>query len=55
MWATPRSRALFDGPFHAFLLGQDRVYAIARNQAGRRNSSDDSQPMITAISTAARP
>ena len=46
---------LFPGRFHAFMLGQDRVYAITRGQAGRRNRSDEIQPMITAIITAARP
>jgi hypothetical protein len=46
---------LFPGRFHAFMLGQDRVYAIARGQAGRRNRSDEIQPMITAIATTARP
>jgi uncharacterized protein len=51
----PAVAGLFDGPFHAFLLGQDRVYAIARNQAGRRNSRDETQPMITAIRTTTSP
>jgi DNA ligase-associated metallophosphoesterase len=46
---------LFGPRFHAFMLGQERVYAIPRIQVGRRNSSDDIQPMITAITTAARP
>jgi hypothetical protein len=46
---------LFPGRFHAFMLGQDRVYAIPRGHVGRRNSSDDIQPMITAIRTAVRP
>src|SRR6185312_11813203 len=47
--------SLFPGRFHAFMLGQDRVYAIPRGQVGRRNSRDDIQPMITAIRTAVRP
>jgi DNA ligase-associated metallophosphoesterase len=46
---------LFGARFHAFMLGQERVYAIPRIQAGRRNSRDDIHPMITAITTAARP
>jgi hypothetical protein len=46
--------ALFGARFHAFMLGQDRVYAIAR-QVGRRKSSEETHPMITAITTAARP
>jgi DNA ligase-associated metallophosphoesterase len=46
---------LFGARFHAFMLGEKRVYAIARGQAGRRNRSDEIQPMITAITTAARP
>jgi hypothetical protein len=50
----PAIASLFGGRFHAFMLGQDRVYAIPR-QSGRRKSSDEIQPMITAITTAARP
>ncbi len=50
----PAIAGLFASRFHAFMLGQDRVYAIPR-QSGRRKSSDDIQPMITAIATAARP
>ena len=46
---------LFGARFHAFMLGEERVYAIPRGQAGRRNRSDDIHPMITAITTAARP
>ena len=46
---------LFGSRFHAFMLGEERVYAIPRIQAGRRNNRDDIQPMITAITTAARP
>ncbi len=46
---------LFGTRFHAFMLGEERVYAIPRIQAGRRNRSDDIHPMITAITTAARP
>jgi hypothetical protein len=47
--------SLFGSRFHAFMLGEERVYAIPRIQAGRRNNRDDIQPMITAITTAARP
>lgn len=47
--------SLFGPRFHAFMLGEERVYAIARSQVGRRKSSDEIQPMITAITTAARP
>jgi len=50
----PAITGLFGNSFHAFMLGQDRVYAIAR-QSGRRKSNDDIQPMITAITAAARP
>ncbi len=50
----PAIAGLFGSRFHAFMLGQDRVYAIPR-QVGRRKSSEDIQPMITAITTAARP
>ena len=46
---------LFPGRFHAFMLGQDRVYAIPRGQAGRRNTKDEPQPSRTAISTVDRP
>jgi DNA ligase-associated metallophosphoesterase len=46
---------LFGPRFHAYMLGTDRVYAIPRVQAGRLNSTDDIQPMISAITTAARP
>lgn len=46
---------LFGARFHAFMLGEQRVYAIPRVQAGRRNNKDDIHPMITAITTAARP
>ncbi len=46
--------ALFSGPFHAYMLGTERVYAMAR-QAGRRKTTDDSQPMMMAIKTAASP
>jgi DNA ligase-associated metallophosphoesterase len=45
---------LFGEGFHAFMLGSERVYAAAR-YAGRRNRIDDSQPMISAIRTAANP
>ena len=47
--------SLFPGRFHAFMLGRERVYAIPRGQAGRRNRSEEIQPMITAITTTARP
>ncbi|HEY4275855.1 MAG TPA: ligase-associated DNA damage response endonuclease PdeM [Rhizomicrobium sp.] len=50
----PAISSLFVARFHAFMLGAERVYAIPR-QAGRRNRSDDIQPMITAIATTARP
>ena len=46
---------LFGARFHAFMLGQDRVYAIPRVQAGRRKMRAEPQPMITAIATTARP
>jgi DNA ligase-associated metallophosphoesterase len=46
---------LFGARFHAFMLGSERVYAIPRLQAGRRNMSDDNQPIVSAITTAARP
>ena len=51
---------LFGPRFHAFMLGQDRVYAIPQmqygpRQAGRRNRNDEIQPKIIAIATAARP
>jgi len=46
--------SLFAERFHAYMLGTERVYAMAR-QAGRRKMTDDNQPMITAIKTAARP
>jgi uncharacterized protein len=46
---------LFGSRFHAFMLGEERVYAIPRIQAGQRNNRDEIQPMITAITTAARP
>ncbi len=50
----PAITSLFGIRFHAFMLGQDRVYAIPR-QVGRRKSSEEIQPMITAIITAASP
>jgi DNA ligase-associated metallophosphoesterase len=46
---------LFGRHFHAYMLGTERVYAIPRIQAGRRNITEDSQPMMSAITTAARP
>ena len=50
----PAISTLFEGRFHAFMLGEERVYAIPR-QAGRRKSSEDIQPMAMAIRTVARP
>ena len=46
---------LFGTRFHAYMLGSERVYAVPRRQAGRLNKTDDSQPMISAIKTAANP
>jgi DNA ligase-associated metallophosphoesterase len=46
---------LFGSRFHAYMLGEERVYAIPRNQAARRKSTDEIQPMVSAIKTAARP
>jgi uncharacterized protein len=46
--------SLFGGRFHAFMLGEERVYAIPR-QAGRRNSNDEIQPSTIAIRTVATP
>jgi hypothetical protein len=46
--------SLFELRFHAYMLGSERVYAMSR-YAGRRKNTDDSQPMMTAIKTAARP
>jgi uncharacterized protein len=46
---------LFGPRFHAYMLGTERVYAIPRLQAGRRNTTDDIQPIINAMATAARP
>jgi DNA ligase-associated metallophosphoesterase len=46
---------LFGPRFHAYMLGSNRVYAIPRFQAGRLNTTDDIQPIISAITTAARP
>jgi metallophosphoesterase superfamily enzyme len=46
---------LFGPRFHAYMLGADRVYAIPRFQAGRLNITEDIQPIISAITTAARP
>ena len=45
---------LFGERFHAYMLGNERVYAIPRH-TGRRKITDDSQPMMSAIRTAARP
>lgn len=46
---------LFGSRFHAYMLGEERVYAIPRVQAGRRSSMEDNQPMVRAMTTAARP
>jgi DNA ligase-associated metallophosphoesterase len=50
----PAISALFSGRFHAFMLGEERVYAIPR-QTGRRNSKDEIQPIAMAIRTVASP
>jgi DNA ligase-associated metallophosphoesterase len=50
----PAIACLFGARFHAFMLGEDRVYAIPR-QTGRRNRSDEIQPMAMAIRTVASP
>ena len=50
----PAIASLFGGNFHAFMLGEERVYAIPR-QAGRRNKSEDIQPMKIAIRMVASP
>ncbi|HEV7959984.1 MAG TPA: ligase-associated DNA damage response endonuclease PdeM [Rhizomicrobium sp.] len=50
----PAIARLFGTRFHAFMLGEERVYAIPR-QIGRRNKSDEIQPMIRAIRTVASP
>jgi uncharacterized protein len=47
--------SLFGPRFHAYMLGMDRVYAIPRIQAGRRNTREEIQPIISAMTTAARP
>ena len=46
---------LFGARFHAYMLGEERVYAIPRIQAGWRNRTEDIQPIISAMTTAARP
>ena len=49
---------LFAGAFAAYMLGGRRVYAVAARgtpQLARRKTTDDSQPSIPAISTAAAP
>ena len=49
---------LFAGAFAAYMLGGRRVYAVAARgtpQLARLNTTDDSQPSIPAISTAATP
>ena len=50
----PAISDLFSGRFHAFMLGEERVYAIPR-QAGRRNNREEIQPMAIAIRTVASP
>jgi uncharacterized protein len=50
----PAISMLFDGRFHAFMLGEERVYAIPR-YTGRRKSNDEIQPMAMAIRTVASP
>jgi metallophosphoesterase superfamily enzyme len=50
----PAISMLFDGRFHAFMLGEERVYAIPRH-TGRRKSNDEIQPMAMAIRTVASP
>ena len=52
----PRSPALFGARFHAYHAGRGAGLCHSRDiQAGRRKSSDEIQPMISAITTAARP
>lgn len=49
---------LFDGDFGAYVLGTERVYAVAGRgvfQSARRNTNQDSQPNASAISTADNP
>jgi DNA ligase-associated metallophosphoesterase len=46
--------SLFGPRFHAYMLGTERVYATAR-YTGLRKTTEDNHPMMTAISTAARP
>ena len=50
----PAISMLFDGRFHGFMLGEERVYAIPRH-TGRRKSNEESQPMAMAIRTVASP
>jgi uncharacterized protein len=52
--SDPAISMLFGDRFHAFMLGEERVYAIPR-QTGRRNNRDDIQPMAMAIRTVAWP
>jgi DNA ligase-associated metallophosphoesterase len=50
--------SLFDGDFGAYVLGTARVYAVAGRGAyhsGRRNTTAESQPKRSAISTVDRP
>lgn len=49
---------LFAGAFAAYMMGGRRVYAVAARgvpQMARRNSTDDNQPSVPAISTANNP
>lgn len=46
---------LFGARFHAFLLGQNRVYAIARTQVVRRNRKYEIHPIVIAINTTTSP
>jgi DNA ligase-associated metallophosphoesterase len=46
---------LFGPRFHAYMLGEERVYAIPRFQAGRRKNTEEIQPITSAVKTAARP
>lgn len=50
----PAIASLFAGSFHAFMLGDDRVYAIPR-QAARRKRSADIQPNASAIRMVTNP
>lgn len=50
----PAISSLFGERFHAFMLGEERVYAIPR-QTGRRKSNEEIHPMTMAIRTVANP